>query len=112
MLTPSTVLSACPGDEVVINCYESETSANMRIALRWDITLVDKSVSTIELPLTDIRNTTNRREDGLEFYAELTSYSPLRAILTTTAYSAFDGAIVSCLSGVSASNDLLIIIGN
>ena len=106
MLTPSTVLLACPGDEVVINCYESETT---RIALRWEITLLNNSVPRIELPVYDFGNNTNRGEGGLLFYAELTSYSPLSAILTTTAHSALDGATVRCTSSRSTSNDLLII---
>ena len=109
MLTPSTVLSACPGDEVVINCYESETTANTRISLRWQITPINISLPMIELPLTDRMNNTNRREGRLEFHAEWTSYSPLRATLTTTAHSALDGATVTCAAGGSASSDPLII---
>jgi hypothetical protein len=106
VLTPSTVLSACPGDEVVINCYESETT---RISLRWEITPINTSISMIELSLSDLMNNTNRRENGLEFYAELTSYSPLRAILTTTAHSALDGARVTCVAARPASSDSFII---
>ena len=111
MLTPSTVLSVCPGDEVVINCCESENTTDTRVSLRWQITLMDNSVPTIELPLNDHGNNTNRQEGGLEFYAELTSYSPLRAILTTTAHSALDGATVRCYSassGPTASEPLII----
>ena len=97
MLTPSTTLSACPGDEAVVKCYEPEASANMRIVLRWEITLRDISFSTIELHLSDIDNQSQQLEAGLQFYAELTSYSPLIAILTTTAYPALNGATVTCL---------------
>jgi hypothetical protein len=102
-------LSACPGDEIVINCYESDTTANTRIAFLWEITLISKSVPTIELPVSDVLNNTNRREGGLEFYAELTSYSPLRTVLTTTAHSALDGATVTCTSAVSSSSSTLMI---
>ena len=109
MLTPSTVLSACPGDEVVVNCYESETTADMRIALRWEITLLNNSVSTIELLLSDLRNNTNRQEGGLEIHADWTSYSPLSATLTTTADSALDGATVRCAAAGLPSSDPLII---
>jgi hypothetical protein len=109
VLTPSTVLSACPGDEVVISCYESETTANMRISLRWEVTPINMSISAIELPLSDLVNNTNRQEHGLQFYAELTSYSPLRAVLITTAHSALDGATVTCTSAGSPSSDSLII---
>jgi hypothetical protein len=109
VLTPSTVLSACPGDEVVINCYESDTTANMRISLRWEITPINTTISIIELPLSDLMNNTNRQEGGLKFFAKLTSYFPLRAILITTAHSALDGASVTCTSAGSTSSDSLII---
>ena len=109
VLTPSTILSACPGDEVVINCYESETTANTRISLRWEVALMNNSVSTIELHLSDLRNQTDRLEAGLQFHAELISYSPLSAILTSTAHSALDGAMVTCTSSRSTSSNPLII---
>ena len=109
MLTPSSILSACPGDEVVINCYESETTADSRIALRWEITLINTLFPMIELPVSHSLINTNQQEGGLEFYAELISYSPLRATLTTTAHSALDGATVTCTSAGSTSNNPLII---
>ena len=115
MLTPSTVLSACPGDEVVISCYESETTTNIRISLRWEIDIPIQTNSgrfsrvELHLSLSNLTNNTSRQEDGLEFHAELTSYSPLSAILTTTAHSALDGATVTCLSSRSAISDPLII---
>ena len=110
-LTPSAVLSACPGDKVVINCYESETTVNTRISLRWEITPgpMNRSTSKIEVSLNNDTNNGNRREGGLEFYAEWTSYFPLSAILTTTAHSALDGATVTCAAGGSASSNPLII---
>ncbi len=79
----------------------------MRIALRWELILINKSISMIELSLQEYMNNTNRREGGLEFYAELISYSPLRAILTTTAHSALDGATVRCLPAESAMSEPL-----
>ena len=111
VLTLSAVLSACPGDIVIINCYILETTANTRITLRWQITPgpINTPITMIELPLSDLKNNTNRREGGLEFHAELTSYSPLSATLTTTAHSALDGAIVRCTSPGSTSNNPLII---
>ena len=109
MLTPSTLLSACPGDEVVINCDISENTANTKISLRWEIATMNNSLSVLELPLSDLNNSTDRREGGLEVYAELTSYSPLRAVLTTTAHSALDGATVRCTAAGSSSSNPLII---
>ena len=109
VLTPSTTLSACPDDEVVVSCYETETTANTRISLRWQITLMNRSIPVIELTLIDSVNNNNRQEGRLEFHAELTSYSPLSAILTTTAHSALDGATVRCAAGGSISSDPLII---
>jgi hypothetical protein len=109
VLISSTVLSACPGDEIMINCYESDTTVDTRVSLRWEITPINTSISMIELSLSDLMNNTNRRENGLEFYAELTSYSPLRAILTTTAHSALDGARVTCVAARPASSDSFII---
>ena len=109
MLTPSNVLSTCLGDEVVINCDISENTTKTRISLRWEITRIDKSIPIIDLSLSDLNNNSYWRDYGLEFYAELTSYSPLRAILTTTADSALDGATVTCLSFGFSSIDTLII---
>ena len=97
VLTPSTTLSACSGDEVVVKCYEPETTTNTRISLRWKITPQSRPFPTIELPLSDIVNQSHRQEAGLQFYAELTSYSPLAAILNTTAHPILDGATVMCL---------------
>ena len=111
MLTPSTVLSACPDDIVVINCDVSETNDDTRITLRWQITPgpINTLITMIELSLSDLKNNTNRQEGGLEFHAELTSYSPLSATLTTTADLELDGATVTCLSAGSSSSDPLLI---
>ena len=109
VLIPSTTLSACPGDEVVVKCYESETTANTRISLRWEITLINTMIAEIELPLSDIMNQSQRQEAGLQFYAKLTSYSPLTAILNITARPTLDGATVTCGSLSTTSRDTLII---
>ena len=96
VLTPSITLSACPGDEVVVRCYKPETTANTRISLRWEITLQNRTFPTIELSLSDIDNQTQRLEAGLQFYAELTSYTPLISTVMTTAYPVLNGATVMC----------------
>jgi hypothetical protein len=97
-------LSACPGDEVVINCDASENTADTTITLRWEITLINRMVPEIHLFLNNVRNNTNRQGGGLEFYAAWTSYSPLRAVLTTTAHSVLDGATVMCEGGSAGSS--------
>ena len=105
VLTPSTTLSACAGDEVVVLCHEEETTANMRISLRW--TIIPNQLHEIELPLSDLMNTTSRHDAGLQFYAELTSYNPLSAILIITAHPALDEATVTC--AIPRSSDSIII---
>ena len=98
VLTPSPILSVCPGDELVVRCYEPETTAQTKISLRWAIIPISKEISEIELPLSSTMNITNRWEGELQFHAELTSYSPLSAVLITTAHPALDGATVTCRS--------------
>ena len=105
VLTPSTMLSACPGDEVVIKCVESETTT--RISLRWIITPINVMIHKIDLSLSNLMNNTNRLDARLQFYAELTSYYPLSSILTATAHPALDGATVTCIT--LTSRDSLII---
>ena len=106
VLSPSTILSACPGDEVVINCDVTETTI---ISLQWEITLLKFTASKIYLTLSHLWNNTNQLESGLLFYAEWTSYSPLSAILTTAANLSLNGATVRCVAaGLSSSNPLKI----
>ena len=83
---------ACPGDEVVIKCNESD---NKRIALRWTITLRNRGIPLIELSLSDAFNNSQRHEAGLLFHSELISYSPLVSILMTTAHPVLNGATVT-----------------
>ena len=60
----------------------------MRISLQWQITFQNRIFPSIELPLTDIVNQTQRLEAGLQFYAKLTSYTPLISTVRTIAYPA------------------------
>ena len=106
VLTPSPILSACSGDELVVRCYEPETTANTRISLRWNIIPINKMTPELELPLSSTMNSTSRWEGELQFHAEFTSYSPLSAVLITTAHPALDGATVICRSRTAMSNDL------
>ena len=106
-LTPSTVLSACPGDKVVINCHESDTTAIMEISLRWEITPMNNLFAVIELALTDMVNDTERQDLGLKFHAEWISHTPRSAMLTITADLILDGATVTCASSGSAISDPL-----
>ena len=94
------MLTACSGDEVVIKCNESD---NIRIALRWTISLSNRTVPSIDLSLSNIMNNTERREAGLLFYSELISYTPLVSILKTTAHPVLNGAIVMCMTTDSIS---------
>ena len=105
VLTPYPILSACPGDELVVRCYEPYT-ANTRISLRWNIIPINKMISGLELPLSSAINSTSRWEGELQFYVEITSYSPLSAVLITTAHPALNGATVTCRSITAMSNDL------
>ena len=63
-------------------------------------------IPEIELPLSSTMNATSRWVDELQFHAELTSYSPLSAVLITTAHPALNGATVICKSITAMSNDL------
>ena len=53
-------------------------------------------------------NQSQRQEAGLQFYAELTSYSSLTTILNITARSSLNGATVTCGSLSTTSRDTLI----
>ena len=94
VLTPSCI-SAYLGDEITVKCSESEFATNVKV-LRWTITLENKDIPVVEVPLSEVMNVTQRLEYGLQFYSELTSYSPLTAILTTTAHPVLNGATVMC----------------
>ena len=93
VFTPSN-LQACSGDKIVVTCNESVNV--IQKTLRWTITPENREISVLEIPLSDIVNVTQRSEDGLQFYSELTSYSPLTATLTITAHPLLNGATVMC----------------
>ena len=93
VFTPSSLL-ACPGDKIAVKCSESDIVTQK--SLRWTITPKNREIPVLEIPLSDIMNATQRSEYGLQFYSELTSYSPLTATLTITAHSLLNGATVMC----------------
>ena len=98
MLTPRTVISACPGEEIVASCSESDTMAT--IWLRWTVTLQTTQASKVEMTLTKQRNYTTGQLHiaglRLNFSSELTSYSPLTSVFRTTAHTVLNGATVKC----------------
>ena len=104
VFTPSNLL-ACSGDKIVVTCSESDII--IQKSLRWTITPENREIPVLEIPLSDIMNATRRLEYGLQFYSELTSYSPLTATLTITAHPLLNGATVTCQS--SASMDTITI---
>ena len=87
------------GDKIIVKCSESVNDTKK--SLRWTITLENREIPVLEIPLSDIMNATQRLEYGLQFYSELTSYSPLTAILTITAHPPLNGATVMCQSTAS-----------
>ena len=94
VLTPSCI-SASLGDEIAVKCIETDFSTYLK-RLRWTITPALREIPVLEIPLSDIMNATQRFEYGLQFYSELTSYSPLTATLTITAHPLLNGATVMC----------------
>ena len=110
VLIPSSTIQVCSGDEVVVECYDRETTADMGRKLRWEIALRDRTVPIIELTLSDLMNESCRQEVGLKFYSKLTSTTPLIATLWTTAHSALNGAIVTCIdvTDISTVKSLII----
>ena len=85
-------------DKITCNTYAvkepfyKDTAYNKRIALRWTITLRNRGIPLIELPLSDALNNSQRHKAGLLFHSELISYSPLVSILMTTAHPVLNGA--------------------
>ena len=110
MLTPSSI-SACPGDDIVVKCSESDTAANIMKSLRWTIVPNSRQIAPVELTVSQVMNTSQRMDDGLPlFYSKLTSYSPLTSVLTTTAHPILNGATVTCQSTVSMDMLQIIVI--
>ena len=93
VFTPSNLL-ACIGNKIVVKCNELVNVTQK--TLRWTITPENREIPVLEIPLSDIMNATQRLEYGLQFYSELTSYSPLTATLTITAHPLLNGATVMC----------------
>ena len=98
VFTPSSLL-ACPGDKIVVTCNELVNV--IQKSLQWTITPKNREIPLLEIALSDIMNASQRSEYGLQFYSELTSCSPLIAIITTTARPVLDGATVMCQSTAS-----------
>ena len=111
MLTPSTILSACPGDEVVLKCYEPGTTytANESFSLRWKVNLRDNALHMVELPLSNLIGENQMQVAGVQFYSKVISYSPLTSILMTTAHPLLNLATVMCITTASETKDTLII---
>ena len=99
MLKPSSI-SACPGDDIIVKCSESVIADNLR-SLRWTIVPKNRQSTALELTVSDFMNINQQTRAGVLFYSELTSYSPLTSVLTTTAHPVLNGATVICQSTVS-----------
>ena len=99
VLTPSEI-SVCPGDEIVISCHESDTTAYIT-GLQWEVIPENRMLQMLDIMLSIVLNETQRQEYGLQFYSEFISYSPLVAILRTTAHPVLNGAILMCASTTS-----------
>lgn len=108
MLTPSSI-SVCPGDEIVVKCTESDTTATLE--LRWTIILENQTYQTVDLHLSN-NTVTSRNEDqkyvaGVYIYSELISNSPLTATLMTSAHPVLDGAVVQCRTTASMGSSTI-----
>ena len=110
MLTPRNILSACPGDEILVKCNESDTTAT--INLRWILTLKNRQTPPVEMTLPPYDPDTSVNESAaqlfiadqqveLTFLSKLTSYSPLIATFMTIVHPILDGATVTCQSTLS-----------
>ena len=101
VLIPRTILSTCPGDEILVKCTETESDIVAEINLRWTVTLTDRYTPPVEMSLSDdLRNETTASlfidDIRLNFSSKLTSYSPLVGIIMTTAHSLLNNAMVTC----------------
>ena len=83
-----------------MKCSESDTASNMG-RFRWTITPKSRLIPVVELTVSEDITENLRIEDGVLFYSELISYSPLTSVLMTTAHPALNGATVTCQSIVS-----------
>ena len=102
-LTPSSSLTVCPGEQIVIKCTPSTNVT----ALRWTITVED---SVTELLLTSTRREFSQSDDttGIRFDAEWMSSIPPYSTLMTNATLELRGAQVTCLEARSLTDSLII----
>ena len=100
VLTPSSI-SACPGDEIIVKCSESETAISMT-DLRWTVTPQNRQFHTVDLHLSNNTNVNEQRVAGVKFCSELSSFSPLSSTFMTTAHPLLNGATVTCTTAASA----------
>ena len=107
VLTPSEI-SVCSGEDIVISCYESDTTAIAMNGLQWEVIPANLTLQTFNMLLSNFLNETERHEYGQIFYSEITSYSPLVAIFTTTAHPVLHGATVTCASSSTSMDTLTI----
>ena len=100
VLTPSsTSITACPSEEIFIQCSESDTTAE--IDLRWKITPENRAFQRVDMHLSNFAITNRHLVAGVHLYSELISQSPLVAILMTTAHPILNGATVMCITTTS-----------
>ena len=106
VLTPSEI-SACSGEEIEINCYESDSNTYIS-GLQWEIAPASRYYSILDVILSITQNESQRQEYGLQFHFEFISYSPLIARLITTAHPVLNGATVSCAASPTSMDTLTI----
>ena len=100
VLTPSSI-RACPGDEIIVKCSESETAISMT-DLRWIVTPQNRQFQRVDLHLSNNTNVNEQQVAGVKFCSELSSFSPLSSIFMTTAHPLLNGATVTCTNATSA----------
>lgn len=100
VLTPSSI-SACPGDEIIVKCSESETTISMT-DLRWIVTPQNRQFHTVDLHLANSTIVNEQRVAGVKFCSELSSFSPLISTFVTTAHPLLNGSTVTCTTAASA----------
>ena len=108
LLTPSTSLTVCPGEQIIVQCASSASA----MFVEWGIRLAQENRGTIRLPLLGVSRNRSESDDdltGLRFSAELTSLTPAHSTFTTTASMALDNAQVMCLVNEASSTDTLTI---
>ena len=106
-LTPSTSLSVCPGEQVVIKCTASISAT----FVAWSVELATRSRERIHLPfLSGSRNDSLVHDSmtGLTFHAELISLAPACSTFVTTATLALDNTQVTCRESTTSANTVTI----